>query len=61
MTSVISSRVSLSVSCPGKYVPESAVSEMKSNYTLPQDSDPYIDKIIWVDLNREPAQALVDM
>ena len=42
-------------------MPESAVSEMKSNYTLPQDSDPYIDKIIWVDLNREPAQALVDM
>ena len=44
----------------GKYVPDSAVAEMKSNYTLPQDSDPYIDKIIWVDLTRDTAQRLVD-
>ena len=45
----------------GKFVPESAVREMKANFSLPSDTDQFVDRIIWVELGREKTQALVDM
>ena len=45
----------------GKYVPESAVLEMKANYSLPSESDPHVDEIRWIELGREEAQKLVEL
>lgn len=45
----------------GKFVPEEAVCEMKRVYTLPKDSDPYIDSIIWPELQRDISQRLIEM
>jgi len=40
-------------------VPEEAVLEMKLNYSLPSESDPHVDEIIWVELSRDKSEALV--
>ena len=44
---------------PGKEVPESAVLEMKGNFQLPQESDPWVDNIMWLELSRDQAQPLI--
>lgn len=46
---------------PGKVVPEEAVLEMKANYSLPHESDPHVDEIIWVELPRDKSQDLVQL
>ena len=43
----------------GKFVPDSAVLEMKANYTIPSETDDFVDDIIWVELDRESARPLV--
>ena len=43
----------------GKFVPETAVQEMKANYTLPSETDDFVDEIIWVELDKESANPLV--
>jgi len=43
----------------GKVVPEEAVLEMKLNYSLPSESDPHVDEIIWVELSRDKSEVLV--
>ena len=42
-------------------MPEEAVLEMKANFKLPDVSDPFIDDVMWIELQREEAQRLVDM
>lgn len=44
----------------GKFVPESAVLEMKSNFKLPDDNDPLYDSIEYVELQKRDVQALVE-
>ena len=43
----------------GKFVPEDAVKEMKANYVLPSEGEPFIDEIMWVELPREQAVPLI--
>ena len=43
----------------GKVVPEEAVLEMKLNYSLPSESDPHVDEIMWIELDREKSEGLV--
>ena len=43
----------------GKVVPEEAVLEMKLNYSLPSESDPHVDEIMWVELPRDKSEVLV--
>ena len=45
--------------CTGKVVPEEAVLEMKLNYSLPSESDPHVDEIIWVEHARDNSELLV--
>ena len=40
-------------------VPEEAVLEMKLNYSLPSESDPHVDEIMWVELDRDKSEVLV--
>ncbi|KAM8952272.1 heterogeneous nuclear ribonucleoprotein U-like protein 1 [Pelodytes ibericus] len=42
----------------GKDVPDSAVLEMKANFTLPEDGD-FLSEVIYVELQKEDAQQLV--
>ncbi|XP_053330157.1 heterogeneous nuclear ribonucleoprotein U-like protein 1 [Spea bombifrons] len=42
----------------GKDVPDSAVLEMKANFTLPEPGD-FLDEVIYVELQKEDAQRLV--
>ena len=51
----------ISIVCVGKFVPEDAVNEMKSNFTLPSDGDEYVDEIRWVELERKDCLPLVEM
>lgn len=44
----------------GKFVPESAVMEMKSNFKLPEDNDPLFDSIEYVELQKRDVQALIE-
>lgn len=44
----------------GKFVPESAVLEMKSNFKLPDDNDPLFDSIEYVELPKRDVQTLVE-
>ncbi|KAK3091275.1 hypothetical protein FSP39_018519 [Pinctada imbricata] len=44
----------------GKYVPESAVIEMKANFKLPEDNDPLFDSIEYVELGKRDVQVLLD-
>ena len=44
----------------GKYVPESAVLEMKANFKLPEDNDPLFDSIEYVELQKREIQALLE-
>ena len=43
----------------GKVVPEEAVLEMKLNYSLPSESDPHVDEIMWVEQPRDKSEVLV--
>ncbi|CAG5120581.1 unnamed protein product [Candidula unifasciata] len=43
----------------GKVVPESAVLEMKANYSIPEDRDNLFDRIDFVELKRDTVQQLV--
>ena len=45
----------------GKFVPETAVLEMKANFTLPSDSDEFVDEILWCELDRHEAEPLVGL
>ena len=45
----------------GKVVPEEAVLEMKLNYSLPSESDPHVDEIVWVEQPRDKSEVLVQM
>jgi hypothetical protein len=45
----------------GKFVPDTAVLEMKSNFTLPSESDEFVDEIVWVELDRNEAEPLVGL
>ena len=45
----------------GKFVPESAVLEMKANFTLPSESDEFVDEIIWVEMDRHQSEPLVGL
>lgn len=45
----------------GKFVPEAAVLEMKTNYSLPSESDQFVDEVIWIELPKARAQQLVEM
>ena len=40
-------------------MPDEAVLEMKANFTLPQETDEFVDEVIWIELNREQAGPLV--
>ena len=40
-------------------MPEEAVLEMKLNYSLPSESDPHVDEIMWVELPREKSEVLM--
>ena len=42
-------------------MPEEAVLEMKLNYSLPSESDPHVDEIMWVELPRDKSEGLVQM
>lgn len=44
----------------GKFVPESAIMEMKSNFKLPEDNDPLFDSIEYVELQKRDVQALIE-
>lgn len=44
----------------GKFVPESAVMEMKSNFKLPEDNDPLFDSIEYVELQKRDVQAVIE-
>ena len=41
-------------------MPDEAVLEMKANFSLPHESDPHVDEIIWIELNREQALPLIE-
>ena len=43
----------------GKFVPEEAVKEMKANYVLPSEREPFIDEILWAELPKEQCVPLV--
>ena len=40
-------------------MPEVAVLEMKANYSLPLESDPFVDEIRFIELDRDDAEKLV--
>ena len=42
-------------------MPESAVLEMKANFTLPSESDEFVDEIMWVEMDRHEAEPLVGL
>lgn len=42
-------------------MPEEAVLEMKLNYSLPSESDPHVDELMWVELARDKSEVLVQM
>ena len=44
----------------GKFVPDSAVLEMKANFSLPEEGFLF-DEIVWIEFTREQAQQLVEM
>jgi len=44
----------------GKEVPESAVLEMKANFSIPHENEGLFDKITFLELQREEAQDLVE-
>ena len=44
----------------GKFVPDEAVLEMKANFSLPHESDPHVDQIIWIEYAREQAYPLIE-
>lgn len=44
----------------GKFVPESAIMEMKSNFKLPEDNDPLFDSIEYVELQKRDVQAVIE-
>jgi len=44
----------------GKYVPESAVLEMKANFKLPLENDDMFDRIDYMELQREKCVSLVE-
>ena len=43
----------------GKFVPEEAVKEMKANYVVPSDHEPFVDEVLWVELPKEQCVPLV--
>ena len=63
--SVLTFNLFLLISCvycmTGKVVPEEAVLEMKLNYSLPSESDPHVDEIVWVEQPRDKSEVLVQM
>ena len=44
----------------GKEVPASAVLEMKANFKLPEEGDPWVDELIWIEMKRDQATPLID-
>ena len=44
----------------GKEVPESAVLEMKANFSIPHENEGLFDKITFLELQRDEAQDLVE-
>ena len=44
----------------GKEVPESAVLEMKANFSIPHENEGLFDKITFLELQRQEAQELVE-
>ena len=44
----------------GKEVPESAVLDMKANFSLPNEAEALFDNITFLELQKEEAQKLVE-
>ena len=44
----------------GKEVPESAVLDMKANFSIPHEQEGLFDKIVFLELQRDEAQDLVE-
>lgn len=49
----------MTISVSGKVVQESALLEMKANFSLPEDSDGLFDRIDFIELQKDVAQQLV--